>query len=61
VPCQVPDAIVPTEVSEEFTTEEPRVVALKTLTLLILNSFPDAMFTCSLKSQESFALLQEIV
>ena len=30
VPCQVPDAIVPTEVSEDATTAPPNVVAFRT-------------------------------
>lgn len=42
VPCQTPVPIVPTDVSEEVTTEEPKVVALKTSTALILYVCPVA-------------------
>ena len=38
---------VPTFVSEELTTPEPRVVAFSTDVLLILYDLPDAIFKCS--------------
>ena len=42
VPCQTPVPIVPTDVSDDVTTEEPKVVALKTSTLLTLYVCPVA-------------------
>ena len=36
VPCQTPVVIVPTAVSEEVTTEAPKVVALRTETAFTL-------------------------
>ena len=38
---------VPTLVSEELTTLDPRVVAFSTDVLLILYDLPDAIFKCS--------------
>ena len=61
VPFQTPVAIVPTEVRLEPTTLEPRAVAVRTLVPLILNSLPEAMLTCSEKSQLSVLFVQTIV
>jgi len=61
VPCQTPVAIVPTEVSEEPVTPEPRVVELRTDTLLILNTLPVKIFQFSEEDQLLFALSQVIV
>ena len=40
-PDHVPEVIVPVDVSDDVTTEEPNVVALKTSTVLILYVCPD--------------------
>ena len=42
-PDHVPEVIVPVDVSDDVTTEDPNVVALKMSTLLILYVCPDPM------------------
>ena len=61
VAAHVPEAIVPTEVSDEVVTPVPSVVALRTEVLLILNSLPAAALTCSEKSHESESFSHRMV
>ena len=44
VPCQIPVPIVPTVVSDDVTTPDPRVVAVKTEVPLIVYACPDVRF-----------------
>ena len=54
----VPVVNVPTEVRLDAVTPDPRVLPLKTLVALILNSLPETRSICSLLVQLSLAFNQ---
>ena len=58
VPCHVPDAIVPTEVSEDATTVDPSVVPDKIVAVLCFSTLPFARSICSDDVHESVASTQ---